>query len=484
MSLESDSEDTTLLIQNENPIDITRRLLDQSNQSEKKYSDIQESKGDMPKVEEINLFSKQNIDGDDEPLLSGGSGCVMDPPVGFRGHHSHNGSIGSASDIGHNSFKKYGSINQDITSLNEESQLHCHRKDKSRLSSTKVAQRKLTIASIVCLLFMIAEFVGGYLSNSLAIMTDAAHLLSDFGGFMISLFALWLGTRKPSKKLSFGWHRAEVMGALLSVLIIWVLTGVLVYEAVIRVKNQKYSINPVIMLITSGVGVLVNIILGVTLHGSGHGHSHGLGGGHTHGHSHSSNPGSGDNHGHSHTSNSSNSSDEADSLIKGLKTSKLQKDLNVRAAFIHVLGDLVQSIGVFLAALVIYFKPTWKIADPICTFLFSVLVLFTTLTILKDILLVLMEGTPKGLDFKEVMEDLQNIRSVRMVHNLHIWSLTMGTAALSVHLAIDETRSTHSVLKEAQVLIAKKYEIYHSTIQVEKFHDQMENCSMCEEPKD
>jgi len=158
--------------------------------------------------------------------------------------------------------------------------------------------------------------------------------------------------------------------------------------------------------------------------------------------------------------------------------------LNVRAAFVHVIGDLVQSVGVFIAALFIYFKPSWKVADPICTFLFSILVLFTTLTILKDIVVVLMEGTPKGLDFKEVMEDLQNIRAVKMVHNLHIWSLTMGTAALSVHLAIDDTRSTHSVLKEAQVLIANKYEIYHSTIQVEKFHDQMENCSMCEEPKD
>jgi zinc transporter 2 len=156
----------------------------------------------------------------------------------------------------------------------------------------------------------------------------------------------------------------------------------------------------------------------------------------------------------------------------------------VRAAFIHVLGDLVQSVGVFVAALLIYFKPSWKIADPISTFLFSVLVLLTTITILKDILLVLMEGTPKGLDFKEILEDLQNIRAVRMVHNLHIWSLTMGTPALSVHLAVDDSRTTQSVLREAQSLVATKYEIHHSTIQVEKFQEQMEDCSMCEEPTD
>lgn len=430
--------------------------------------------GDMPKVEEIDLYSKSTTD-DREALLD----HYESPEVRFQ-----SGSIGS---IPQEFFQKYGSIN---TTAEEDSQLHCHTKDKAKMAGTKAAQRKLTIASIVCLLFMIAEFVGGYMSNSLAIMTDAAHLLSDFGGFMISLFALWLGTRKPSKKLSFGWHRAEVMGALLSVLIIWVLTGVLVYEAILRIKYTDFPIDPVIMLITSGAGVFVNIILGVTLHGSGHGHSHGLGGGHSHGHSHSDSksPSEGveEGHGHSHSSTSTPNSEpsgETDVLLKGTK-SRLKKDLNVRAAFIHVLGDLVQSIGVFIAALVIYFKPSWKIADPVCTFLFSVLVLFTTLTILKDILMVLMEGTPKGLDFKEVMEDLQNIRSVRMIHNLHIWSLTMGTAALSVHLAIDDSRSTHSVLREAQVLIAKKYEIHHSTIQVEKFHDQMENCSLCEEPKD
>jgi len=368
----------------------------------------------------------------------------------------------------------------DNSSLNnyqtvDEGNLHCHTKDDKRYQSTKAAQRKLIIASIVCLLFMIGEFVGGYISHSLAIMTDAAHLLSDFGGFMISLFALYLGTKKPSKKLSFGWHRAEVMGALISVLIIWVLTGILVYEAVMRIKRGTYDVDPVIMLITSGVGVVVNIILGITLHGSGHGHSHGLGGGHSHGDSGKSSLNS------SHDANMTSS--ETSGILQESK-SRLRKDLNVRAAFIHVLGDLVQSVGVFFAALLIYFKRNWMIADPICTFLFSVLVLGTTLTILKDILLVLMEGTPKGLDFKEVFEDLQNIRAVKMVHNLHVWSLTMGTAALSVHLAVDDSRSTHSVLREAQALVSRKYDIHHSTIQVEKFHSQMDNCSMCEEPKD
>merc|ERR1719458_1907840 len=179
------------------------------------------------------------------------------------------------------------------------------------------------------------EIVGGYMANSLAIATDAAHLLTDFASFMISLFAIWVASRPATKKMSFGWHRAEVIGATVSVLMIWVVTGILVYMAVERCVTGDFELNPTIMLITSGVGVLVNIIMGAVL-----GHSHGGGDGHGHG---------GGN----------------------------QENINVKAAFIHVIGDFLQSLGVFIAALVIYFKPEWNIIDPVCTFVFSVLVLFT-----------------------------------------------------------------------------------------------------------
>ena len=107
---------------------------------------------------------------------------------------------------------------------------------------------------------MIAEAVGGILANSLAIATDAAHLLTDFASFMISLFSIWLASRPASKKFSFGWYRAEVIGALTSVLLIWVVTGILVYMAVERLISKTYEIEAGIMLITAGLGVLVNIV--------------------------------------------------------------------------------------------------------------------------------------------------------------------------------------------------------------------------------
>ena len=169
---------------------------------------------------------------------------------------------------------------------------------------------------------MTAEIVGGILSNSLAIATDAAHLLTDFASFMISLFALWVSAKPRSDRMSFGWHRAEVLGAIASVLMIWVVTGILFYMAVLRVIKQDFQIDSKVMLITSGLGVLVNIIMGASLHQ--HGHSHGGGAGHSHG---------GDSEqAHSQTS----------------------ENINVKAAFIHVLGDFLQSLGVSFEGLNIF----------------------------------------------------------------------------------------------------------------------------------
>uniref|UniRef100_A0A3B4AJW6 Probable proton-coupled zinc antiporter SLC30A3 n=1 Tax=Periophthalmus magnuspinnatus TaxID=409849 RepID=A0A3B4AJW6_9GOBI len=142
-------------------------------------------------------------------------------------------------------------------------------------------------------------------------MTDAAHLLTDFGSMMVSLFSLWISSRAPTKTVTYGWHRSEILGAFISVVSIWVVTGALVYLAIERIVRNDYDINGHVMLVTSGCAVIVNIIMAYILHHSTSFHAHGSGG-------------------HSNTS--------------------------VRAAFIHVLGDLLQSIGVMVAAIIIYFR--------------------------------------------------------------------------------------------------------------------------------
>lgn len=316
---------------------------------------------------------------------------------------------------------------------------HCH---KNKIEGVDVkARKKLIIASILCVIFMVAEIVGGVLSNSLAIATDAAHLLTDFASFMISLFAIWVAGRPSTKRLSFGYWRAEVIGALASVVMIWFITAILIWLAIERIINQSYEVDAKIMLITSGLAILVNIIMGVQL---GHGHSHGgkTGGAHSH-----------------------------------------DVNINVRAAFIHVIGDVLQSIGVFVAALIIYFKPEWAIADPICTFLFSIIVLYTTFSILKDALLVLMEGTPSYLEYTEVLKIFEEIEGVERVHNLRVWALSLNKIALSVHLAVNSDADPKHILDQATSAVHVKYNFYETTIQIEDYIPEMEDCHQCTVPQ-
>ncbi|XP_064597629.1 proton-coupled zinc antiporter SLC30A2-like [Liolophura sinensis] len=360
-----------------------------------------------------------------------------------------------------------GAINGDVINSGQ----HCHGNVSEKRLDTK-ARRTLIIASLLCLVFMVGEALGGILGNSLAILSDAAHMLTDFASFMISLLALYLGSRPATKKLSFGWYRAEIIGALVSVLFIWVVTGILVYVAILRIVEEDYEIDATIMMITAACGVVVNLVMGLTLHQHAHGHGHSHSSGE---HSHSSGEHS---HGDSHSVE--NCIEESGATPKV----KHKTNVNVRAAFIHVLGDLIQSVGVLIASFIIFYKPTWKIADPICTFVFSAFVLVTTITILRDILRVLMEGTPKGISFSDVKMSFYAIQGVKEVHNLRVWSLTISKTALSAHIAVEKGIDPHAVLKQAAAMVQRKYGITESTLQIEEFVSEMLDCKECQDPKD
>ncbi|XP_033219609.1 zinc transporter 2-like isoform X2 [Belonocnema kinseyi] len=352
-----------------------------------------------------------------------------------------------------------GIIDYQNPTLNED---HCHRERNDDID--KKARKKLLIASALCVLFMIGEIVGGIWSNSLAIATDAAHLLTDFASFMISLFSIWVASRPATRKMPFGWYRAEVIGALTSVLMIWVVTGILVFLAVERIINKDFELDSTAMLITSAIGVAVNLVMGLTLHQHGHGHSHG--GGHTHDH-------------HKHEKNKPSEKCKEEGVED---KNEEKRNINVRAAYVHVLGDFIQSVGVFIAAIVIYFKPEWNIVDPICTFLFSILVILTTVAIIKDVMNVLMEGIPKGLDYSQVESTFMQIDGVVKVHNLRIWALSLDKTALSAHLAIRPGTSPQNILRTATRNIHDMYNFFEMTLQIEEFNEKMENCKQCKSP--
>ncbi|KAK9526630.1 hypothetical protein VZT92_015315 [Zoarces viviparus] len=368
---------------------------------------------------------------------------------------------------------------------------HCHdnsHAEEDRDREKKVARRRLYVVSAICLVFMVGEIVGGYLAGSLAVMTDAAHLLVDFISFLISLLSLWLSSRPATHKLSYGWHRAEILGSLLSVFTIWLVTGVLVYLAVERLINKDFTIEGTIMLITSGCAFLANILMALILHQSGHGHSHGGLSSHGHGHGGLGSHGHGHKKGNEHNqvlNHTNQRDDQADAEQNRAASSgrALQDNASVRAAFVHVLGDLLQSVSVFVSAIIIFFKPEYKIADPICTFLFSIFVLCTTITILRDILLVLMNGTPAGVKYGEVRDGLLAVKGVKAVHNLHIWALTMNQTILTAHVAVDETVDAQTVLREMTQACISSYNFHSVTIQMERLADLKPGCTLCEEPK-
>ncbi|XP_056268968.1 zinc transporter 4 [Pseudoliparis swirei] len=306
---------------------------------------------------------------------------------------------------------------------------------RERLKNKRVMKR-LVLAALLYFSFMTAEIVGGYLSNSLAIMTDAVHMLTDVVGILFSLLALWLSTKPPTRRFTFGLHRLEVVSAVLSVVLIYVLTAVLLYEAVQRTLHQEFDIDGDVMLITAAVGVAVNLIMGFLLNQNGHLHSHG-----GHDHSHGPAAGSGPQHG----------------------------SLAVRAAFIHALGDLVQSVGVLIAAYVVRFKPEFKLADPICTYIFSILVLFTTFRIIRDTAVIVLEGVPRHLDTLRIKEDLLKLEDVQSVEELNVWALTADKTAAIVHLQLDPSAadSWQDVQASARHLLLHTYGLSRCTVQVQ-----------------
>ncbi|XP_020806104.1 uncharacterized protein LOC110182406 [Drosophila serrata] len=350
---------------------------------------------------------------------------------------------------------------------------HCHYEDRQD-GIDKVAKKNLIIACILCFTFMVAEIVGGVLSKSLAIATDAAHLLTDLAAFLISLFALYLSGRPSSQRLNFGWYRAEVIGAMISVYLIWVVTGILVYMAIQRLINKDHDLDAKIMLITSALAILFNIIMACQL---SHGHSHSNLGNPSRTKITESHHGSGSGI-NSHTGLRSPLGYSVSTQL----SVKSERNINVRAALIHVVGDLFQSIGVFVAALIIFFKPEWAFMDSVCTFLFSILVLGVTIKILKDVLMVLMEATPDYMDYDEVKRTFLSIEGVMHVHNLRIWALSINKVALSAHLAIAKDADPQLILERATRLIHKRHKFFETTIQIEEYSSGMLDCGQCADP--
>ncbi|MCQ6275713.1 cation transporter [Bacillus sp. V3B] len=273
-------------------------------------------------------------------------------------------------------------------------------------------KKALLVSFILITTFMVVEVIGGLLTNSLALLADAGHMLSDAAALGLSFFALKLGERKASQSKTFGYKRFEIIAAALNGFTLILISLYIFYEAFHRFANPP-EVQSFGMLAISTIGLLVNIVAAWILM-------------------------SGD-----------------------------RENLNVRSAFLHVLGDMLGSVGAIVAALLMIFFG-WGIADPIASVAVATLIIISGWRVTKESVHILMEGAPAQIQLEDVKISLGSIPNVNEVHDLHIWSITSGMPMLSCHLSITEKGTHDQILQQAQNILHDDYGIEHSTIQVEK----------------
>lgn len=386
---------------------------------------------------------------------------------------------------------------------------------------------------LMTVVFVGVEVMGGYLAHSIAVMSDAAHLTSDALGVGISIVALKIAEKKSNDQYTYGYHRAEVLGALCSILFIWLVTVWLIYEATLRFFYPP-KIDGEVMLIVAGLCLVFNLVQMSVLHSKDmhdFAHAPGQGCGHDHSHEHSH---SHEEHDHSHGTcgshgscgkehfkidldkNGSVNSDASDddredeeachlnhtttcaTTVSGPssrgchhshnhshehshehshthehshshdKEPKKKRNLNVEAAYLHILGDVINSIGVLIASLMIYFTDgAWWYADPICTYVFACLVFYTTRITFAYCIQMLMESAPADFEIDLLRSKLGKIKQVLSVHDLHVWSLSDGKLAMSAHLTAIPGANQTKILKRCDKLLRSDFQLHHFSIQIE-----------------
>lgn len=342
-----------------------------------------------------------------------------------------------------------------------------HRQSASQSSKPETAkqQRILLISFTIITGFMLVEALGGWLTNSLALLSDAGHMLSDAAALGATLLAFKIGEKAATEKKTFGYKRFEILVAGANGATLVIISLMIIYEAIGRI-NSPPDIATRGMLIIATVGMLVNILVAWLLHRGGAAHSHTghdhLGHNHNHNHSHSHSS----DHSHNHVHHDHDEHDHA--TKKQIKDSKTSKNLNMHSAYLHVLGDLLGSVAAIIAALTMMWFGWWW-ADPVASVIVAILILFSGYRVVKQSVHILMEGTPKEVSLDKVVTTLEAHTAVIKVHDLHIWTITSGLHALSCHVVVDGDMSIHaasSLIHELELRL-QGLGISHATMQVE-----------------
>ena len=277
-------------------------------------------------------------------------------------------------------------------------------------------RRRLLVVLGVTSVYFVTELVGGYLTGSLALLSDAVHMLTDIAALCLGLLTLWISTRPASSAKTYGYLRAEILGALLNGLFLWLLVAFIWIEAVGRLRNPR----PV-----SGLGVMAVAIVGI---------------------------------GVNTFSAWMTSTDTPGGPRRGMA---------IRAVFVHVISDLVGSVGVLASGALNYFTG-WMQADPAVSILIGCLVLYGSWGLVREGVDILMESVPSHIDLDEMRNDLLAVSGTEEVHDLHVWCLTTRQIALSAHAVVAADADRDRVLAEMCHLLQTKFDIHHLTLQLER----------------
>ncbi len=268
----------------------------------------------------------------------------------------------------------------------------------------------LASAVLLTLTFAAIEALAGFWSNSLALISDAGHMVTDSTALGLALLAQYIATRPPSARHSFGFGRAEALAAFINAMAMLAVVGWIAIEAVRRFANPE-PVQGKAVFVVAAIGLVINLIVAWVL-------------------------------------------------------SRDQKSVNTRAALVHVLGDLLGSVAALIAGAVIYFTG-WLTIDPLLSLLVSGLILRTTVSVLADSYHVLMEGVPRDIDYLQVGKDIDQVKGVLSVHDLHVWEMSAGHPALIGHLEIRDMQEWPTVLREIKAMLVAKHGIDHVTLQPE-----------------
>ena len=323
---------------------------------------------------------------------------------------------------------------------NQESHDHDeHLEQTVATRDTKGYQRTLLISFLIITGYMFVEAIGGWLTGSLALLSDAGHMLSDAIALGATLMAFKIGEKAATHQKTFGYKRFEILVASVNGATLVIIALMIFYEAIKRF-NSPPEIATQGMLIVATIGMLINILVAWLMHRGSR---------------------SGDTHGHDHGAN------EGTATVK-TSDDKEPVNLNMQSAYLHVLSDLMGSVAAIIAALLMM-SFGWVWADAVASVIVAILILFSGYRVVRDSVHILMEGTPEGISLVNVEEKLLAHPQVQKVHDLHVWSITSGLNALSCHVVVDGEMSIH----ESSILIGSLEQsllelgIHHATIQVE-----------------